>query len=122
MMYEKRTLFGTWTLDGDLSRVVTIADAIKSAGANVTVSSSPYLWDECITDVRKHDVVVLALGESHLVTGEANSLSRIELPPEQLELVKKIHRLGKPIIGVMCFGRPIALGDAQEYFDAILYS
>ena len=88
----------------------------------VAVSSSPNLWDECITDVRKHDVVVLALGESHLVTGEANSLSRIELPPEQLELVKKIHRLGKPIIGVMCFGRPIALGDAQEYFDAILYS
>ena len=56
------------------------------------------------------------------MTGEANSLTDIELPREQLEYIKKLHRFGKPIIGVMCFGRPIGLEEAEPYLEAILYA
>lgn len=119
---EKRALLGSWTLDGDMKKVRTFKEAFKDRGETVVFPDSDYLWDDCLKGIRKYDAVVVLLGESQKMTGEANSLAHIELPLEQLELVKKLHRLGKPIIGVMSFGRPIALEEAEPYFDAILYS
>lgn len=124
MLYEKRALLGSWTLDFDIEKVKSPFEALKSYGANVKVPQSHYLWDDAIRLVKleKCEAVVLFLGESHQVTGEANSLACVELPEEQLALAKRMHALGVPVIGVMAFGRPIALGDADDYFDAILYS
>lgn len=124
MLYEKRALLGSWTLDFDINMVKSPAEMLKEYGANVLFPSSDYLWDHCLKVIRREecDAVVLFLGESQNSTGEANSLARIELPEEQLALVRRIHSLGKPIIGVMSFGRPVALEEAEECFDAILYS
>lgn len=120
--HEKRSHLGNWTLDYDYKRVKSICEVLSEKGAKVCVPMSPYLWDECLPSVKGADAVILCLGESFCVNGEANCLSDVELPREQLEFVKRLYRLGKPIIGVMCFGRPIALGDAEQYFDAILYA
>lgn len=124
MLYEKRALLGSWTLDGDISRVSSLAEALIRKSENILFPSSPYLWDDYLKRIRREecDVIILALGESEKTTGEANSLASVELSAEQLELVKKLKRLDKPIIGVMTFGRPIALEDAEKYFDAILYT
>lgn len=123
MLREKRVLFGTWTLDGDINRVKTMEEAIKEKSDNILTPACD-LWDDYYKIIRREecDAIVVFLGESQNVTGEANSLSNIELPPEQFELVKKLKHLDKPIIGVMSFGRPIALEDAEPYFDAILYT
>ena len=124
MLCEKGSLLGSWTLDGDLDIVNTIADVFKLKGINVHLSSSNYLWDDCFKTViqKDCDTVVVFLGESRRMTGEANSLAHIEFPREQLEFIKKVRALGKTIIGVMMFGRPIAFENAEEYFDAILYA
>lgn len=66
--------------------------------------------------------MLVFLGESQNSTGEANSLARIELPEEQLALVRRLHALGKPVIGVMAFGRPVALEEVDDCFDALLYT
>lgn len=39
-----------------------------------------------------------------------------------MEYIKKLHRFGKPVVGVLCFGRPIGLEEAEPYLDAIIYS
>ena len=124
MLYEKRSLLGSWTLDYDINMVKSPAEALKEYGANVLLPSSDYLWDDCLKRIRRSecDAVLVFLGESQHSTGEANSLARIELPEEQLALVRRLHALGKPIIGVMAFGRPVALEEADDCFDAILYA
>lgn len=122
MAFEKRSLLGSWTLDGDVSRISSIAEEIKNIDNNVILPESPYLWDECFAYIDKADAVIAVLGESFKMTGEANSLSDIELPAEQLEFIKKLHKKGKPVIGVLCFGRPVALEAAEPYLDAIIYA
>ncbi len=122
LAFEKRGLLGSWTLDGDVSRVSSIADKLCEKLPNARVPESKYMWDDCLCELARVDAVILVLGESHRVTGEANSLADISLPREQLEFAKRIKASGKPIIGILCFGRPIALGDSEEYFDAILYA
>lgn len=124
MLFEKRALWGSWTLDGDIQKTQSVAEAWRKRNTTVIFPESKYLWDDPLKAIRRSecDAIVVLLGESQKSTGEANSMSRIELPAEQLELVKKLYRLNKPIIGVMAFGRPIALEEAEPYFDAILYA
>ncbi len=124
MLYEKRAFLGSWTLDFDINLVKSPAEVLKESGANVLFPSSEYLWDDCLKKIRREecDTVIVFLGESESTTGEANSLARIELPEEQLALARKLHALGKPVIGVMGFGRPVALEEADDCFDAILYA
>lgn len=122
LAFEKRGLLGTWTLDADVSGVWCIADALCAALPGARVPESRYMWDDCLCELARVDAVILVLGESYRVTGEANSLCDISLPREQLEFVKRVKSAGKPVIGVLCFARPIALGDAEKYFDAILYA
>lgn len=121
-LHEKRSLLGNWTLDYDLKRVKSFCEVLQETNKNVAIAMSPYLWDECLPSVKNADAVIVFLGESFRVNGEANCMAEIEIQKEQFEFVKRVSRLGKPVIGVMCFGRPIALGDAERYFDAILYA
>ncbi len=122
LLYEKRALLGNWVLDGDEEQVSTVANALKKIHPNIILTSSPYLWEDCLPDIRKADAVIVVLGESKKMSGEANSLAHVELPPEQFAYIKRIHALGKPLIGVMCFGRPIAMEEAEPYLEAILYA
>ncbi len=124
MLYEKRALLGSWTLDFDIDMVKSPLEALREYGANIRIPASPYLWNDAIKWIKleKCEAAVLFLGESEQVTGETNSLAHIELPEDQRILAKKLHELGVPVVGVMAFGRPIALEEAEEYFDAILYS
>lgn len=119
--HEKRALLGSWTLDFDITQVDCIADAFKQRSEKV-IAPEYLLWDYILPDLRNVDTVIIALGESVRVTGEANSLADISLPAEQLEFIKRIKGLNKKIIGILCFGRPVALQEAEPYFDAILYA
>ncbi len=121
MTNEKRALLGSWTLDFDLDYVPTITEAMKAAIGSDLVEPVG-LWDEMGSAIRRSDITVLALGESNLVTGESRNLARVELTDAQKELAKIAHDLGHPVVGVMFFGRPIALQDVEHYFDAIVYA
>ena len=69
---------------------------------------------------KKSDVVVLALGENPEMSGEASSRSDIRVPQIQLDLVKKIKRINKPIIVVLFNGRPLDLHGVIDEADTIL--
>jgi len=55
------------------------------------------------------DVIVAVLGESAEMTGEASSMSNIELPENQRNLMKALLATGKPVVMVLLTGRPLAL-------------
>ena len=75
---------------------------------------------KALENAQRADIVVMALGEHSLQSGEAGSRTDITLPRPQKELLKKIHALGKKTVVVLFNGRPLALKDIEPYCDAIL--
>lgn len=109
MLNERRALLGSWTLDGIVDETVTISEGITNI-------ISP------VASINESNVVILAIGESNTVTGEAHSLANINMKQEYINLAKKYKNMGKKVVGVLCYGRPIAMENAINYFDAIIYT
>jgi beta-glucosidase len=77
-------------------------------------------FDKALAAVKKAQVIVVAVGESASMTGEARCRSDIGLPGVQLELVKELYKTGKPIVMVLMNGRPLAIPWEAENIPAIL--
>lgn len=123
MVHEKASHMGAWACNYDLGRVKSIYEAIKVISPDTPVSENASIYYDVTTMcVRNLDTIVMVLGESAWVTGEGSGMTRIELPEEQQVLVKKMRGMGMKIIAVLCCGRPLALGDIEPYFDAIVYA
>jgi beta-glucosidase len=73
-----------------------------------------------VDSARNADVVVLVLGESLAMSGEASSRSSIDLPGRQRELAEAVMATGKPVVLVLMNGRPLALPWAVEKVPSIL--
>ena len=120
---ERRSLLGTWTLDGDEKSTPTLYESMRNAATGrMQAFNSLSLFDKTTSLAALSDTVVLALGESHWTTGENHSVSDISLPEDQVELVRKMRALGKRIVGVFFCGRPMALEGVAENLDAVLYA
>ena len=120
MANDKRAILGSWTLDFDLSESVSIREGICNACKGNVINSG--FWEEMRFQSQKCDVVVLALGESNGITGEARSVANIELTDGQKEIIKRARLCGKPVVGVFCFGRPVAFESVLPYLDAVIYA
>ncbi len=123
-VHERRALLGSWCIDGKPEETPTLYEKMfNKIGDNLLTAVDPTgLYDTSSSVMYKSDVVVLALGESHLVTGERRSLSDITLSATQKELVRKAKISGKKVVGVIFCGRPIAMEGLAEDLDAILYA
>ena len=66
------------------------------------------------------DQVVLALGETREMSGEAAARSTLDLPGRQEELIRAIKATGKPYVVVLFNGRPLALEDVVADAPALL--
>jgi beta-glucosidase len=66
------------------------------------------------------DQVVLALGETREMSGEAESRSMLDLPGKQEELIEQIKATGKPFAVVLFNGRPLTLEEVHANSPAIL--
>jgi beta-glucosidase len=77
-------------------------------------------FDEAVAAARSADQVVLALGETREMSGEATSRSNIDLPGDEQQLIDRIAALGKPFTVVLFNGRPLTLTDVAAKSPAIL--
>jgi beta-glucosidase len=66
------------------------------------------------------DVAVLVLGETQKMSGEGASVSSLDLPGRQQELLKAVVNTGKPVVLVLITGRPLDISWAAEHVPAIL--
>ncbi|MFD1270620.1 glycoside hydrolase family 3 C-terminal domain-containing protein, partial [Paenibacillus motobuensis] len=76
--------------------------------------------EQAVSLASESDVVILALGESSNMSGEAASRTDIMLPEVQQRLAEQIVSLGKPVILVLTNGRPLVLEWFEQHVDAIL--
>jgi beta-glucosidase len=69
---------------------------------------------------RQADVVVMALGESSSMSGEAGSRAHLDLPGNQQALLERIVSVGKPVVLLIFSGRPLVLTWAAQHVQSIL--
>ena len=68
----------------------------------------------------KSDLVILALGENDVMSGEACSRMSISLPAVQQELAESLAEIGVPLVLCLMNGRPLLLNWYAEHCQAIL--
>jgi beta-glucosidase len=75
---------------------------------------------EAVAVAQAADQVVLAVGETREMSGEAAARSTLDLPGRQEELIRAIRATGKPVAVVLFSGRPLALEDVVGDMPALL--
>lgn len=81
--------------------------------------------DEALEAAKSADIIIMTLGGKHgscsvASMGEGVDGTDINLPLCQDIFIKRAAELGKPMIGIHIYGRPISSDIADEYLDAIL--
>ena len=91
-------------------------------GKNTDRDSRPpeVILAEAVEVAKKSDLIILGIGESSEMSGESSSRTEITIPQSQVDLLKELKKLGKPIVMVLFTGRPLALTNVKDLPDAIL--
>ena len=124
---------GTWSFDGDKNHTVTPLKALQSdeykhikyyyeAGLGHSRDESTRNFERAKSIARQADVAVVFVGEEAILSGEAHSLSDINLIGKQSDLLKAIKSTGKPVVMVVMAGRPLTIERDLPYADAVLYN
>ncbi|MDP4246272.1 MAG: glycoside hydrolase family 3 N-terminal domain-containing protein [Bacteroidota bacterium] len=84
--------------------------------------SSRANFGEAISAARQADIVIVTVGESRDMTGEAKSRSNLHLPGVQEDLIRALYETGKPIVVLISAGRPLIFNWTADHVPAILYT
>ncbi|SDD53734.1 beta-glucosidase [Paenibacillus sp. CF095] len=105
---------GAWAIKADVEDCVSLIDACMTQGIDyVYLEENTVIPEDC-------DVFVAAVGEMKNQSGEAASRASIELPADQINLLKKLIETGKPVIALLFNGRPLAIPWVAEHVSAII--
>ncbi|SBW06824.1 beta-glucosidase BglX [uncultured Dysgonomonas sp.] len=75
---------------------------------------------EALEIAGRADVIVAVMGEAAEMAGEGASRTNLDIPDAQKDLLKKLKATGKPVVLLLCAGRPMTLTWENENIDAIL--
>tara|TARA_R110002073_G_scaffold55697_2_gene142366 strand:- start:14029 stop:16200 length:2172 start_codon:yes stop_codon:yes gene_type:complete len=132
--HEERPAKGTYSLLGGYSGLppfyVSALDGIKAkVGDKVKInyakgcdllSNSKTGFPAAIAAAKKSDAVILVIGGSRKTGGEGVDRADLDLYGVQKELVKAIHKTGKPVVAVLINGRPLSINYVAENIPSIL--
>ena len=147
---NKANMLGCWTVGADTGSPVTVLEGIRAAvsdpsavsysrGSNLfydpdmdrvsrnqgkDVDRDPRSAEEMVAEAvaaaNNADVVVAVLGEAAEMSGESASRVDLTIPDAQRDLLKELVGTGKPVVLVLCTGRPLVLDWETDNADAIL--
>ncbi len=100
-------------------------DAEMEAGASMANSirdprPAGELVAEALAVAEKADVIVAALGEGAESSGESASRAFLQLPENQMELLKALVATGKPVVLLNFSGRPTVMTYEAENVPAVM--
>ncbi|WP_294358601.1 beta-glucosidase BglX [uncultured Sphingomonas sp.] len=126
----RHDLIGPWNVYGTDAEAVDLETGVRAvvrdaASVSVTAGSGiddalPGGIDAAVAAARAADVVVLAIGESQRMSGEAQSRVDVVVPPAQVALVQAVAATGKPVVVLLRTGRALALTGPVLGASAIL--
>jgi beta-glucosidase len=135
---DQHDMLGPWWGQGKDADAVSLYTGIKAQDPNTTFTQACALshkeppdydpsqdcpntsFPDAVAAARAADQVVLALGETREMSGEATSRTNIDLPGNQQELIDEIKATGKPFVVVLFNGRPLTLTNVDAASPAIL--
>jgi beta-glucosidase len=124
-------MVGAWSGASNFGDVVTLRAALEqhaqrngtslvyAKGTDISGASEAG-FAEALDAARSADVVILALGESSAMSGEAASRAHLNLPGNQQRLMEGVVATGKPVILLIFSGRPLVLDWAASHIPAIM--
>ncbi len=145
---DNRNLFGAWSFIADAKDVMTLHEAVQKQyvsenstfcqgspmlGADVclegfgeqqqqsyTQEQEDHMLREAVQAAKEADIVVLAIGEDRLQSGEATSNANIRIPEVQEALLDRIAEVNQNIVVVLFSGRPLDIRAINKKAKAIL--
>lgn len=145
---DRQEMLGAWSFTGEISDTITIRQAAEKKMGSYEVSfcqGCPILPKETrlegfvnyqekefgeeeiermLTEAERKaeqaDVVVLALGEHFLQSGEATSKAMIEIPDNQINILNRIQKINSNIVVVLFNGRPLDIRKIKQKAKAVL--
>jgi beta-glucosidase len=128
---DAEDMVGAWSGANNFGDVVTLRAALEqharqngtalvyAKGTDIS-GTSENGFAEALTAARSADVVVLALGESSAMSGEAASRAHLDLPGNQRSLMEAVVATRKPVVLLVFSGRPLVLDWAASHVPAIM--
>ncbi|MEM0308839.1 MAG: glycoside hydrolase family 3 N-terminal domain-containing protein, partial [Thermofilaceae archaeon] len=130
---DRDAVLGCWRALGDPGDAVSVLEGVRRKVGSATevlyakgcdVSSQDRSgFAEAVEAAKRSDAVVLVVGESADMSGEAASRAHLDLPGVQEELVKTVWEAvgGRiPVVMVVMSGRPLTIKWAAEHIPAIV--
>lgn len=78
--------------------------------------------DSAVSVAKAAEMVVVALGGNSQTAGENKSRTSLDLPGFQLQLIKAIKAVGKPVVVVLIGSQPMTINWIDKYVDGIVYA
>lgn len=120
---------GTWAFDGQKGHSVTPLEALRKdynviwePGLSYSRDRDNSRFGKVLSAASGADAAVVFVGEEAILSGEAHSLSNLNLQGAQSELIKAVAKSGKPVVVVVMAGRPLTIERDLPYCNALLYS
>lgn len=122
-------VLGGWAGVCEKDKTVTVLEGLKEAfdtvlyakGCDISEEDESGFEEACAV-ASKADVIVLAVGESRDMSGEASCRSDLTLPGVQEKLINEIAKIGKPICAIVFAGRPIVMENWKDSVKSILFA
>ena len=124
----KADLMGSWTMKGQAGEVVSVWEGFCGKMPRGQLIHAGCAWDGVTPEyfaglkeqVREADVVLACIGEYAFHIGEAVTTGRLQIPEEQIQMLRTLKATGKPVIAVLFNGRPLVLDQVLASCDALL--
>lgn len=124
----KADLMGSWTMKGQAGEVVSVWEGFCGKMPRGQLIHAGCTWDGVTPEyiagleeqVREADVVLACIGEYAFHIGEAVTTGCLQIPEEQIQMLRALKATGKPVIAVLFNGRPLVLDQVLASCDALL--
>ena len=122
---DVNALLGTWVFasvdgGGGDSAVSPAAALAERLGPDNLVVSDGRFGDLTVRQADTADLTVAIVGEHPSRSGTDECLPTADLPVGQVELLRELSALGKPLVVVVVTGRPLDLRPVLQLADAVL--
>ncbi len=128
---DKENMLGAWSGSGEARHCVTLLEGLQSYAATSGVvvdyvkgcaieGDDKNGFTEALMKAKDADVIIMAIGESRDMSGEAAARAIIHVPGVQADLLKLMKATGRPVVTIVMSGRPLILTDVHTHSDALL--
>lgn len=123
---DSRQMLDSWSAYGEEKDCLTLREVLSD---EMKISCIPGIGildyekeqvENAVKAAEDSDIILLALGEEPLMSGESNSRMDIGLPGYQQQFAERIFAVGKPVIVILYNGRPLAIPEIALKANAVL--